>query len=74
MFITLSSKPPGETGELFYRARECLCQCCCKLKEIDQREILVSVRNLQSFRNRVVYAAVEDNKAKEQLVQLAGKF
>ena len=53
---------------------ECLHQCCCKLRETNQQEIVVTVKSLQSFGNRVIYAAIEDDSAKEQLVHLAGKF
>lgn len=52
---------------------ECLHHCCHKLQETNQQEIVVTVKSLQSFRNRVLYAAIEDDSAKEQLVELAGK-
>lgn len=41
-------------------------------QEVNQKEIAVTVRNLQSFDNRVIYAAIEDDLAKEQLLQLQG--
>lgn len=42
------------------------------MQEINQADIVVTVKNLQSFGNRVVYAAIEDDSARERLVHLAG--
>ena len=72
VFCCLSSRSLGRTDECFYRAKECLQQCCYKMQEVNQEEIRVTVKNLQSFDNRVIYAAIEDDLAKEQLVHLQG--
>ena len=42
------------------------------MQEVNQEEIIVTVRTLQSFDNRVIYAAIEDDTAKEQLLHLQG--
>ena len=42
------------------------------MQEVNQEEIIVTVRTLQSFDNRVIYAAIEDDTGKEQLLHLQG--
>ena len=73
MYCCLNLSLLDRTDVCPYRAKECLQQCCYKMQqEVNQKEIAVTVRNLQSFDNRVIYAAIEDDLAKEQLLQLQG--
>ncbi|XP_065885903.1 A-kinase anchor protein 7-like [Dysidea avara] len=58
---------------LIDKAKDCLRVSCGKIREeISQQEIVLTVRSLQSFGNRVVFAAIEDGPAKEVLANIAG--